>query len=796
MSFRSFNFSSTRIVRSRFSESWYSFGRTRPTMLELDSHFRNRWRDDLGEREITTRHQESFGQDVAGDKERVDERSEITGDDLASKLHVTNLDLNISENTKQHHTDMYECTEVRGHKGAELVVRRGQPFLITITFDRPYDIDKNDITLLFSLASGENDSTVEELFKVTEDEDTSYKPRKWGATVVKKGGNSLTVEVFSPASTPIGVWDLIVRTTVDVENGKDLIWQYNHNDDIIIIFNPWCKDDVVYLPDPEWLAEAVENDSGVLYQGDYDNINGKPWYFGQFEDGILHAALHLLRKGFNFKMTRSMGNASKVARMLSKIVNFNDDNGVLYGKWNGGFDGGTHPNTWTGSVKILKQYMSTAKPVKFGQCWVFSGVLVTVCRAIGLPCRSVTNYESSHNTDKERLSLDEIYRPNHTGGYVNVSGDRKWNFHVWNEVWMSRPDLGKQFDGWQAIDATPQEESEGAFCCGPAPLKAIKEGLIYIGHDTPFVFAEVNADLVTWEEDSVTRKLKQVKRIRNIIGKNISTHSPSRESQVGLQRLDVTDQYKYPQGSAKARDVLRQAQAMFRKDNLDDDEDELPMSQAIGLSMDNIDVMVGMGFSVKIHARNNDNVARTVTLFIDIFHSTYHGVTTGTAAQSEKMETLQAGQSQTFTLSVSPQQAMMRPQEGFNFQIQVLTKVKETGSLFTQLYNVQLRRPDLVIKGPSTVKAGEATEVDISFTNPLPVSMTKCEVEIEGNMKTVAPLMDKITIGSISPGQTWKKTIKMWPTVFPRTQKKREASFGLESEQLGDVRGSYSVKLT
>ncbi|XP_046549200.1 protein-glutamine gamma-glutamyltransferase 2-like [Haliotis rubra] len=92
---------------------------------------------------------------------------------------------------------------------------------------------------------------------------------------------------------------------------------------------------------------------------------------------------------------------------------------------------------------------------------------------------------------------------------------------------MSRPDLGKQFDGWQAIDATPQEESEGAFCCGPAPLKAIKEGLIYIGHDTPFVFAEVNADLVTWEEDSVTRKLKQVKRIRNIIGKNISTHSPS-----------------------------------------------------------------------------------------------------------------------------------------------------------------------------------------------------------------------------------------------------------------------------
>ncbi|XP_071092226.1 protein-glutamine gamma-glutamyltransferase K-like [Haliotis cracherodii] len=796
MSSRSFTSSSTRIVRSRFSESWYSFGRTRPTMLELDSHFRNMWRDDLRERETITRRLEGFGQNLPGNKEEEYERAEVTEADLAAKLHVTNLDLNISENTKQHHADMYECTEVRGQKEAELVVRRGQSFLITITFDRPYDIDKNDITLLFSLASDESDSTVEELFKVTEDQDTSYKPRRWGATVVKKGGNSLTVEVFSPASSPVGVWDLIVRTIVDVENGKDLVWQYNHNEDVNIIFNPWCKEDVVYLPDPQWLAEAVENDSGVLYQGTHDNIKGKPWYFGQFEDGILHAALHLVRKGFNFKMTRAMGNASKVARALSRIVNFDDDNGVLHGRWKGGFAGGTSPDAWMGSVKILKKYMSTAKPVMFGQCWVFSGVLVTVCRALGLPCRSVTNFESAHNSDKERLSSDSIYRPNYSGRYVNTSKDSVWNFHVWNEVWMSRPDLGKQFDGWQVIDATPQEASEGTFCCGPAPVEAIKEGLIYIGHDTSFVFAEVNADCVTWEEDPETRKLKQVARIRNSIGKNISTHEPNHESLVGLQRLDLTGQYKHPEGSAKARGVLRQAQAMFRKDNLDEDEDELPASEDIGLSMDNIDTLVGNGFSVKIHARNLSDVVRTVTLTIDILYKTYNGVMTGMVAQSEHTETLQAGQSRSFSLSVTPEQAMMRPKEGFNFQIKAHAKVKDTGNLVIQQYNVQLRRPDLVIKGPSTAKAGETVEVEISFTNPLPALMTNCEVEIDGNMKVVAPFTDNIKIGDISPGQTWSKTIKMSPTFFPRAQRKREASFGLESDQLGDVRGSYGIKLT
>lgn len=35
------------------------------------------------------------------------------------------------------------------------------------------------------------------------------------------------------------------------------------------------------------------------------------------------------------------------------------------------------------------------------------------------------------------------------------------NFHVWNECWMTRPDLPQGFDGWQVIDATPQIISDG-----------------------------------------------------------------------------------------------------------------------------------------------------------------------------------------------------------------------------------------------------------------------------------------------------------------------------------------------
>ena len=59
-------------------------------------------------------------------------------------------------------------------------------------------------------------------------------------------------------------------------------------------------------------------------------------------------------------------------------VNSNDgDNGVLEGRWDGKYSDGTSPSAWTGSVKILEDYLLSRRSVKYGQCWVFAGVLTT-----------------------------------------------------------------------------------------------------------------------------------------------------------------------------------------------------------------------------------------------------------------------------------------------------------------------------------------------------------------------------------------------------------------------------------
>ena len=61
-------------------------------------------------------------------------------------------------------------------------------------------------------------------------------------------------------------------------------------------------------------------------------------------------------------------------------ANSNDDNGVLTGRWTETYPkNSTVPWAWSGSVAILEQFMKKKKPVEFGQCWVFSG-LVTTCK--------------------------------------------------------------------------------------------------------------------------------------------------------------------------------------------------------------------------------------------------------------------------------------------------------------------------------------------------------------------------------------------------------------------------------
>lgn len=123
---------------------------------------------------------------------------------------------------------------------------------------------------------------------------------------------------------------------------------------------------------------------------------------------------------------------------------------------------------------------------------MFAGVTTTISRVLGIPARTITNFVSAHDTD-DSLTVDKFFDA--SGETISdVNSDSIWNFHVWTDVWMSRPDLPPGYGGWQVVDATPQETSDGLYRTGPTSLEAVRKGEIGFVYDSAFVFSEVNAD--------------------------------------------------------------------------------------------------------------------------------------------------------------------------------------------------------------------------------------------------------------------------------------------------------------
>ena len=91
---------------------------------------------------------------------------------------------------------------------------------------------------------------------------------------------------------------------------------------------------------------------------------------------------------------------------------------------------------------------------------------------------------------------------------------------------------------WVSMNLFP-----GVMQCGPASLKAIKHGEVYLPYDTTFLFGEVNGDRVYWEV-AADGSMEVTGIDKNSVGTLISTKKVGSD-----HREDVTSNYKFPEGT-------------------------------------------------------------------------------------------------------------------------------------------------------------------------------------------------------------------------------------------------------
>ncbi|KAL5021108.1 hypothetical protein ScPMuIL_000263 [Solemya velum] len=704
------------------------------------------------------------------DEEHRDKNKVLKPESNTEALKVSSVDLQAEKNRDAHHTEEYEMEG--------LIVRRGQSFCLSITFDREINKDEDILILQFVFGARPQESkgsVIRIPVKLEADCDSPDILNTWKVTTTTIKEKTATVSVTPPEDSSIGRYEFFVESKLVSKEATDLN-RYEHEDNLIMLFNPWCPEDTVYMEDRE-RDEYVMNETGRIWMGSQRCFFGKPWNFGQFDNPVLECALHLLDRAELGDVAR--GSIVSVVRTISAQANSCDeDQGILEGRWTETYPKKcTLPWSWTGSVKIIKEFMEKGKSVKYGQCWVFSGLVTTLCRSLGIPTRSVTNFESAHDCDSS-MTIDSHY--DEDGDPMEDMNDSVWNFHVWNESWFRRLDLPEDYNGWQVHDATPQEVSEGVMRCGPAPLKAVKEGHVYLNYDVAFIFAEVNGDRVQWQcNDDGSMEVTKIDK--HSVGKCISTKA------VGCpDRHDLTLDYKYPEGTQDERRVVKFVNRFStrRKENIY--HLDLKHEVTFDLVLPE-DTLVGDDFKAGLIVTNASSEDKTIRVKLTLVSAYYTGVA-GRRVKNETFEyNVNSEDKRQVMMDVDSGEYVKFMNPGAVFQLYASCKVMETKKSFAKQESFFLRKPEMTIEMPEKAEQYEEVKAVIKFHNTTKLKLTGGSLQIEGSGLVTAE--EIATKKVIKAGDEIIEEIKVFPTRYGT--KELVASFSCD--QITDVESSATI---
>ncbi|NWX76554.1 TGM3 glutamyltransferase, partial [Alca torda] len=503
----------------------------------------------------------------------------------------------------------------------------------------------------------------------------------------------------------------------------------------VLLFNPWSSGDDVFMPSKAECEEYVLEEFGIIFAGNENRISSFGWNFGQFQGDILDICLSMLDRSLSYRQdpitdVSHRNDPKYLGRVLSAMVNANDDQGVVLGNWSGDYEGGKSPSSWTGSGEILQNWKKSGfRPVRYGQCWVFAAVLTTVLRCLGIPTRTITNFNSAHDADGN-LRVDEFYDA--SGNHLNRAADSVWNFHVWNESWFTRSDLGPSYSGWQILDATPQEESEGIYQCGPASRKAIKEGDVELDYDCPFVFAEVNADRMYWNYDTSTGKKTLIFSQSTTIGQAISTKAVGRDD-----RVDVTNDYKYEEGSKKERDIFKKAR---KKLGLEDKFDPTaPTPQEIEQKPDISGkfkvagpLQVGKDINLILVLANLQSDAKTAHINMTAWSTVYTRRPVRGIWKDSISVTLSPKEEKQFPIKIPYTEYQQQLTTDNTIQVTALCHVEGGIQVLVQR-DITLDNPTIDVQILGEAKVNREVDVEVIFTNPIDTEVTGCVLQVEGS---------------------------------------------------------------
>jgi hypothetical protein len=378
-------------------------------------------------------------------------------------------------------------------------------------------------------------------------------------------------------------------------------------------------------------------------------------------------------------------------------------------------------------------YMSAS----YGQCWVIASALLSACRTIGIPCRQVTNVGSAHDESYCKSNKKEclwwqgnfkaimVEEEGNPGNYVN---GMVWNFHAWNDIWIKRPDLGSDYDGWQALDSTIQENSMGISRMGPAPLVALQRGEINTLFDVPFLNSEVNWKIKKYGED----------KLKDTGGGTVYTGTPN-----------LPMEYYNSKNISKDKKILKEITTLLNNvykpqhviDALNLASSPIPKKQ------DDIKLtFTDKIMNIKISSVLNG----TASINVSVYMVTYTNNKLSNEPVFNYTQSLVVSKNNISTMNVNLDKIVPGKTNYFQCIVSVLYPNKDTHISHKTLY-VKPVTVDIKVEKCCEIKDKESKNLSFSFTNTTGIKMSNVVLEAKNKYLN----LDLHTLfGTILPGKT------------------------------------------
>ncbi|XP_015248128.1 PREDICTED: protein-glutamine gamma-glutamyltransferase 5-like [Cyprinodon variegatus] len=183
-----------------------------------------------------------------------------------SSNEIRKVDLHCQTNNAAHKTNEISTKQ--------LIVRRGQPFLMTLEMAYAFQpSEKVQLTVETGRFASESQGT-KCTFSNQAPMCVAGSKAVWSCKVDDRSNlqrGILSLLVTPPVDAPVGKYSLLA----EIENRKAV------KESLVVLFNPWCRDDWVHLPDEKERQEYVMNEQGLIYKGTAHQIQPMIWEFGQ-----------------------------------------------------------------------------------------------------------------------------------------------------------------------------------------------------------------------------------------------------------------------------------------------------------------------------------------------------------------------------------------------------------------------------------------------------------------------------------------------------------------------------------